>query len=285
MIEIDLSKDALLSEAGFKTLTDRYLKQGEVSPQEVFKRSSLAFSDSLEMAKRMYGYMSNLWMSGSTPVLANAPIRKKFSTNFSTSMFADNFEGIDGLPISCFLTHVDDSINGLNNHTVESRKLSVAGGGVGAYWGDVRGKTKRSGGTIPFIHTHDADVLAYQQGDQRRGAYAAYLHISHPDIIEFINIRKPTGGDINRKSINLHNAVVINQEFLDAVRHNSEWYLVCPHTKKVVDKVNAKELWRSILETRHQTGEPYVMNETVVNRYLCTEQQDKGLYVSTSNLC
>jgi ribonucleoside-diphosphate reductase alpha chain len=285
MIEIDLSKDALLSEAGFKTLTDRYLKQGEVSPQEVFKRSSLAFSDSLEMAKRMYGYMSNLWMSGSTPVLANAPIRKKFSTNFSTSMFADNFEGIDGLPISCFLTHVHDSINGLNNHTVESRKLSVAGGGVGAYWGDVRGKTKRSGGTIPFIHTHDADVLAYQQGDQRRGAYAAYLHISHPDIVEFINIRKPTGGDVNRKSINLHNAVVINQEFLDAVRYNSDWYLVCPHTKNVVDKVNAKELWRSILETRHQTGEPYVMNETVVNRYLCTEQQDKGLYVSTSNLC
>lgn len=285
MVEINLSYDNNLSEAGHKTLSDRYMKHGETSPQEVFARSALAFSDSLEMAQRVYDYMGKMWFSGSTPVLANAPIRKKWSTSLSTNMLPDNFEKIDGLPISCFLTHVGDSINHLNAHTVETRKLSVAGGGIGAYWGDVRGKTKRSGGTIPFIHTHDADVLAYQQGEQRRGAYAAYLHINHPDIVEFINIRKPTGGDVNRKSINLHNAVVVNQAFLDAVRHDSSWHLICPHTQKVVDKVEARELWRAILDTRHQTGEPYLMNENIVNAALPQEQQDLGLYVSLSNLC
>ena len=266
IIDIDYQRDALLSPFSHATLQDRYLVEGE-SPQDAFARTSITFSDSPEMAQRMYDYVSKLWMSYSTPGLANSKKNTK------------------GLPISCFLNYVDDSIKGLNEHTLESRLLSVAGGGVGAHWSSVRGHTDKSPGVIPFLKTQDADVLAYHQGTTRRGAYAAYMHVSHPDILEFIGIRKATGGDINRKALNIHHGVVISQEFLDAVRHDADWYLVAPETGKVVDKTGARDLYKTLLVTRHQTGEPYIMNEDVVHELQPIAHKEKGLRVHGSNLC
>jgi len=173
----------------------------------------------------------------------------------------------------------------LNDHTVETRNLSVAGGGVGACWSDVRGQTKKSPGSIPFIKTQDTDVLAYHQGQTRRGAYAAYMDVGHPDIVEFINIRKATGGDANRKALNIHNAVVINQAFLNAVRYDESWYLINPDSNDVVDKVIARDLYKQILTTRHQTGEPYIMNSSIVSEHQPMVHKNLGLKVKSSNLC
>ncbi len=266
MIKIDYGRDSLISPFSMATLKDRYLKEGE-SPQDAFARTAEAFSSDEEMAQRIYDYASKGWFSFSTPILANSSKNTK------------------GLPISCFLTHVEDSIDGLNNHTIESRLLSVAGGGVGSHWSTVRGHTDKSPGIIPFLKTQDADVLAYHQGSTRRGAYAAYLHITHPDAQEFLSIRKPTGGDSNRKALNIHHGVVINQEFLDAVRHDADWYFVAPETGKVTGKCKARELYKNLLTTRHQTGEPYIMNEDVVHELQPQAHKDKGLKVHGSNLC
>lgn len=265
-IVVDYARDDLLSDFSKATLKDRYLKEGE-SPQDAFARTAHAFSDSDTMAQRIYDYASKLWFSFSTPVLANSSKNNK------------------GLPISCFLSYVDDSIKGLNDHTLESRLLSVAGGGVGAHWSGVRGNNVKSGGVIPFLKTQDADVLAYHQGSTRRGAYAAYMHIRHPDAQEFMSIRKPTGGDSNRKSLNIHHGIVINQEFLDAVRHDADWYFVAPETGKVTGKERARELYKTILITRHQTGEPYIMNEDVVHDLQPVAHKERNLKVHGSNLC
>lgn len=265
-VNIDYSRDNDLSYFSLATLRDRYLTEGE-SPQDAFARTAIAFSDSEEMAQRIYDYASKKWFSFSTPILANSTTSTK------------------GLPISCFLTYVNDSIAGLNEHTIESRMLSVAGGGVGAHWSAVRGHTDKSPGVIPFLKTQDADVLAYHQGSTRRGAYAAYMHISHPDIQEFLGVRKPTGGDVNRKALNIHHGVIINQEFLDAVRHDADWYLVAPENGKVVGKCSARDLYKNLLTTRHQTGEPYVMNEDVVHDLQPIAHKERNLKVHGSNLC
>lgn len=285
---VNYDLDSNLSEFGITTLKERYLIEGEVSPQDAFWRASAAFSDSLEMAERMYKYSSHQWMTFSTPILSNAPVRCKWGekAKWNNRFYSNFYEKIPtGLPISCFLTYVEDSINGLNEHTAESRLLSVSGGGVGAHWSDVRGSSEKSPGVIPFLKTHDADVLAYHQGKTRRGAYAAYLDVSHPDIEEFLVVRKPTGGDINRKALNLHHGINIDNKFIQAVGADSQWDLIDPHSKRVVKTVNARELYYRILETRHQTGEPYLCNLDAINDDMPKELKDKGLYCHGSNLC
>jgi len=285
---VDYGLDSNLSEFGAITLKERYLTEGEVSPQDAFWRAAAAFSDSLEMAERMYKYASHQWMTFATPILSNAPVRIKWDegVKWYDQFEADNYSKIPrGLPISCFLTYVDDSIDGLNSHTVESRALSVSGGGVGAHWSNVRSISDKSPGVIPFLKTHDSDVLAYHQGKTRRGAYAAYLDVSHPDIEEFLVMRKPTGGDINRKALNLHHGVNINNKFIKAVEEDKRWDLIDPASKKVVKTINARELYFRILETRHQTGEPYICNLDAINDAMPEELKAQGLYCHGSNLC
>ena len=209
-IEIDFRRDRYLSEFSIKTLQDRYLVNGEGSPQQAFARAAEAFADDEEHAQRLYDYASKLWFMFSTPILSNGGTKR-------------------GLPISCFLNYVDDSRRGITDHYTENAFLSSVGGGVGGYWGDIRSvgsKTSNgseSTGVIPFMKVVDAEMLAFSQGVTRRGSYAAYLPMNHPEIEEFLDVRKPTGGDINRKSTNLHHGVVIPDSFMqlieDATKH------------------------------------------------------------------
>ena len=204
MIEIDYSKDKLLTEFSFKTLQDRYLVGDEKSPQEAFARAAEAFADDEQHAQRLYDYASNLWFMFATPVLSNGGTRR-------------------GLPISCFLNFVDDSREGITDHYTENAFLSSFGGGIGGSWSSVRAqgtktsKGSESTGVIPFVKVVDAEMLAFSQGVTRRGSYAAYLHMSHPEIEEFLDIRKPTGGDTNRKCLNLHHGVVIPDKFMEII--------------------------------------------------------------------
>ena len=203
-IKIDYKQDKLLPEFSIKTLEDRYMVEGETSPQEAFARAAAEYSDSDEMAQRIYEYASNLWFMFSTPILSNGGTSR-------------------GLPISCFLNYIPDSREGITDHYTENAWLSSVGGGIGGYWGSLRSvgsKTSHgseSTGVIPFMKVVDAEMLAFSQGVTRRGSYAAYLDISHPEIEEFLDVRKPTGGDINRKSINLHHAVVIPDAFMQLI--------------------------------------------------------------------
>lgn len=295
-ITIDLTRDSFLSEFGKKTLTDRYLLSHESSPQETFSRASLAFSDSNDMAQRMYNYMSKLWMTASTPILSNAPLRLAYKDltihNNYPSSWGDQFHSNlyaripKGLPISCFLTKPGDSIDELNAHTVETRRLSVSGGGNGAHWSDIRSSSDKAPGVIPFLRTHDADVLSYHQGGTRRGAYAAYLSIDHPDIVEFIAMRQETGGDANRKCLNLHHAVNITNKFINSVKNDLPWDLIDPHTKEIKETLkSAKELWWLLLDVRHETGEPMICNLDKANEFLPQTQKDLGLHIHGSNLC
>jgi len=295
-IKIDLSRDAHLSSAAIATLKDRYLTKKESSPQEAFARAALAFADDIHHAQRIYDYVSKGWFMYATPILSNAPERIAFAPagsrwgdNFNPELFAPHSRG---LPISCFLTYVHDSINGLNEHTVETRNLSVVGGGVGAHWSDVRGAGGKAPGTIPFLKTHDADVLAYHQGNTRRGSYAAYLDISHPDIEEFLGIRKPAGGDINRKALNIHHGVNIPDAFMEIIERCEEnpdaddsWQLICPHKGTVVKTVSARALWEKLISIRHSDGEPYIFFSDLVNRALPQTQREQGLKCNGSNLC
>ena len=278
-MEISYNRDKYLSEFSIKTLNDRYMIDGEDSPQDAFARAATAFSDDEEHAQRLYDYASKLWFMFSTPVLSNGGTRR-------------------GMPISCFLNHVEDSRGGITSHYTENAFLSSVGGGIGGDWSSVRGvgsstsNGSESTGVIPFLKVVDGEMLAFSQGITRRGSYAAYLDISHPEMEEFLDIRKPTGGDINRKSINLHHAVVISDEFMRLIEgatreenFDDSWDLIDPHTGKVVKTVPAKTLWVKLIQNRVETGEPYIMFKDTVDKALPEFQQNLGLKVHHSNLC
>lgn len=295
----DYSRDALMTDFARATLDDRYLLPGETSPQDAFMRAALAWSDNVEMAERIYGYVTRDWFMFATPVLSNAPVRLAFKEDHEANFQADCFmPKWRGLPISCFLNHVDDSVSGLTSHQEENGILSSKGGGIGGYWGAIRsGGMKTSNGSsslgiIPHIKHTDSGMMAYSQGDTRRGSYAAYLDISHPEIVEFLEIRKPTGGDINRKALNLHHGINIPDAFMEIVERCTQdpaasdaWDLIDPHTQKAVQTVSAKDLWQRVLDLRMQTGEPFLHFIDTSNRYLPQTQKDQGLRVNHSNLC
>jgi len=278
-VKIDYSKDSLLDEFALATLRDRYMVAGENSPQEAFARAAEAFADDDAHAQRLYDYVSNLWFMFATPILSNGGTTR-------------------GLPISCFLNYVDDSREGITEHYVENAFLSSFGGGIGGTWSDVRSqgtptsKGSESTGVIPFVKVVDAEMLAFSQGVTRRGSYAAYLHISHPEIEEFLDVRKPTGGDVNRKSTNLHHGVVVPDAFMERIwsatkydNFDDSWDLVDPHTGVTRKRVSARTLWVKLLQNRMETGEPYIMFEDAIDAELPDFQKDKGLKVNHSNLC
>jgi len=269
-IDIDVKRDRVLSEQAFKLLTDYYCRKEEKSPQEAFARAAVAYSyGDMKLAQRIYDGASKGWFMFSSPILSNAPLPK---------------EKAKALPISCFLAYVPDTLEGLIEHTSELRWLSVKGGGVGGHWSDVRSISDIAPGPIPFLHTVDADMTAYRQGTTRKGSYAAYMDIDHPDIIEFIQMRVPTG-DVNRKNLNLHHAVNISDHFMVAVRNNEMWNLKDPNDDTVRDSMPARKLWEMVLETRYRTGEPYLNFIDTANRALPEAQQKLGLKIHGSNLC
>ena len=270
-IIVDKSRDSNLNKFSIDLLKNYYMKDDEVSPQEAFARASLAFcGDDYGLAQRIYDYASQQWFMFSSPILSNAPS-----------------PGLDsrGLPISCFLTYVDDSLEGLMDHSDELRWMSVKGGGVGGHWSSIRSNSEIAPGPIPFLKTVDADMTAYRQGKTRKGSYAAYMDVSHPDIIEFLNIRLPTGGDVNRKCFNLHNAVNITDDFMEAVVKGENWDLLDPNDSSVRDTIKARDLWQRILVTRFRTGEPYLNFIDEANRQLPVYQKELGLKIHGSNLC
>ena len=269
-IQIDLNRDKNLSDQASKLLKDYYCTKDEPSPQYAFARAAQAYCyGDKKLAQRIYEYASKGWFMYSSPVLSNAPMPNKKPK---------------ALPISCFLTYVPDSLEGLIDHTSELRWLSVKGGGVGGHWSDVRSVSDIAPGPIPFLHTVDADMTAYRQGKTRKGSYAVYLDISHPDIVEFLSIRIPTG-DIGRKCLNLHNAVNVTDDFMKAVRTDDLWELKDPNDGTVRSTLRARKLWEQLLETRFRTGEPYVNFLDTANRYLPKSLKDKGLKINGSNLC
>ena len=276
---INYERDELLTDFGKTTLKDRYLLPNENSPQDGFMRAAKAFSDNDEMAQRIYDYASKLWFMFSTPILSNGGANR-------------------GMPISCFLNYVGDSREGLTGHYTENAWLASIGGGIGGYWGHVRSDgTSTSGGSqssgsIPFLHVVDSEILAFSQGKTRRGSYAAYMDMSHPEIIEFLEMRKPSGGDIHRKCLNLHHAINISDEFMHLIEkcvteptYDDTWNLIDPHTKEVVRTVSARDLWQKLLENRVATGEPYVSFIDTINEALPETQKKLGLKVHHSNLC
>lgn len=270
-IKINLELDKNLTEFAKKLLKDYYMDSTESSPQESFARAALAFCENdLELAQRIYDYSSKQWFMFSSPILSNAPAFEKKSK---------------GMPISCFLTYVDDSLEGLIEHTDELRWMSVKGGGVGGHWSSIRSNSEISPGPIPFLKTVDSDMTAYRQGKTRKGSYAAYMDISHPDILEFLNIRVPTGGDVNRKCFNLNNAVNITDEFMKAVVDGREWNLIDPNDKSIRDTLDARSLWQRILQIRFRTGEPYINFIDEANKHLPKFQKDLDLKIHGSNLC
>ncbi|MDB4408478.1 ribonucleoside-diphosphate reductase subunit alpha [Akkermansiaceae bacterium] len=270
-INIDLTRDNRLSEQALKLLKDFYLEKGETSPQEAFARAAVAYCDGdLELAQRIYDYVSKGWFMYSSPVLSNAPIPG---------------EDFRGLPISCFLSYVPDTVEGLIGHHAETAWLSVKGGGVGGHWSNVRGITEKSAGVIPMMKVSDAQMTSYKQGKTRKGSYAAYLDVSHPDIVEFINFKVPTGGDVNRKCFNLFNAVNLSDEFMEAAKAGQDWDLICPDKNVVIDTVKARDLWERILDARFRTGSPYMNFIDTANRALPEYQKELGLKIHGSNLC
>ena len=274
MLKIDKDRDNLLTDYAIGMLKDFYMRDHEKSPQEAYARASKAWSTfegnlDNELAQRLYDYVSRKWFMFASPVLSNAP----------NGVASDK-----GLPISCFLTYVPDNLEGLIDHSSELRWLSVLGGGVGGHWSDVRTISDKAPGPIPFLHTVDADMIAYRQGKTRKGSYAAYMDISHPDIVEFLNMRIPTG-DVQRKALNLHNAINITDDFMNAVIDNKEWDLKDPANGKVFETVSARKLWERIIEVRFRTGEPYLNFIDEANRHLPQSLKDLGLKIHGSNLC
>ena len=269
-IKIDPSRDALLTDFGKKTLDDRYVLPGETY-QDMFARVATAYSDDNEHAQRIYDYISKLWFMPATPVLSNG--------------------GADrGLPISCFLNGVSDSLDGIVATWNENVWLASNGGGIGTYWGSVRsigekvGQNGQTSGIIPFIRVMDSLTLAISQGSLRRGSAACYLDIHHPEIEEFLEIRKPAG-DFNRKSLNLHHGINITDEFMEAVRQDAPFPLKSPKSGLPVKDVSARKLWQKILELRMATGEPYLIFSDTVNNAMPAHQRQLGFKVRQSNLC
>lgn len=272
MIEIDNSRDELLTDFGKTTLKNQYCLANE-SYQDAFARAAEAFSgNDRKLAQRLYDYASKHWFAFATPLLANGGT-------------------IRGLPISCFLNYVEDSIHGLAENFRENAYLSTNGGGIGTYWGAVRsvGEITSKGvdtpGMMSFLHVQDAQVLAYHQGSTRRGAAAAYCDVSHPEIVEFINMRSTTGGDVHRKNENLHHGVNLTDDFMNAVKDDSPWDLVDPHSGRVTETLKARQLWIQMLQQRARVGEPYLFFVDTANALLNPFLKQKGLRVNQSNLC
>jgi ribonucleoside-diphosphate reductase alpha chain len=269
-VRTDPSRDALLTDFGKETLKDRYLLPGE-SYQDLFARVASAYADDEAHAQRVYDYISKLWFMPATPVLSNGGTGR-------------------GLPISCYLNSVDDSLGGIVDTWNENVWLASKGGGIGTYWGSVRGIGEpvglngKTSGIIPFVRVMDSLTLAISQGSLRRGSAAVYLDVSHPEIEEFLEIRKPSG-DFNRKALNLHHGVLVTDAFMEAVRDGAEWVLRSPKDGSERATVDARSLFQKLVETRLATGEPYIVFADTVNRAMPRHHRELGLKVSTSNLC
>ena len=270
-IKIDRSRDSNLTDFGRATLNDRYLGQNE-SYQDLFARVASTYADNNLHAQRIYNYISNLWFMPATPVLSNGGTER-------------------GLPISCFLNEANDSLKGITDLWAENVWLAARGGGIGSYWGNLRsigekiGKVGKTSGIIPFIKVMDSLTLAISQGSLRRGSAACYLPIDHPEIEEFIEMRRPTGGDINRRSLNLHHGVLVSDDFMRAVETDGQWALRSPNDGTVQSTIPARNLWIRLLTARVETGEPYIIYIDTVNRQIPQHHKLAGLKVKTSNLC
>ena len=270
-IKIDRSKDFKLTDFGKATLSDRYLGENE-SYQDLFARVAITYADDNLHAQRLYNYISNLWFMPATPILSNGGTER-------------------GLPISCFLNEAGDSLDGILDLWSENVWLAAKGGGIGSYWGNLRsigekiGRVGKTSGIIPFIKVMDSLTMAISQGSLRRGSAACYLPIDHPEIEEFIEMRRPTGGDPNRKSLNLHHGVLVTDSFMRAVETNSQWALKSPKDGIVQSTISARNLWIRLLTARVETGEPYIIFVDTVNRLIPQHHKLAGLNVKTSNLC
>lgn len=270
-IKIDKKRDDLLTNFGKAVLKDRYLLDGE-GFQDLFARVASYYADNAKSAQQLYEYISKLWFMPATPVLSNG--------------------GTDrGMPISCFLNETDDSLEGIVDLWTENVWLASRGGGIGSYWGNVRSINEAikgkgtSSGIIPFVKVVDSMTLAISQGSIRRGSAAIYLPIDHPEIEEFIDLRRHTGGDTNRKALNMHHGIAVTDGFMKAVESDGNFPLISPATKKVVREVKARDLWVKLLTTRIETGEPYILFIDTVNKYISQHHKKLGLQVKTSNLC
>jgi ribonucleoside-diphosphate reductase alpha chain len=270
MVAIDRARDSRLTAFGRETLADRYLLPGE-DCQDLFGRVAAAYADDAAHAQRLYDYMSNLWFMPATPILSNGGTGR-------------------GLPISCYLNSVPDSLEGIVATWNENVWLASRGGGIGTYWGRVRGIGEpvglngKTSGIIPFVRVMDSLTLAISQGSLRRGSAACYLDITHPEIEEFLEIRKPSG-DFNRKALNLHHGVLVTDAFMEAVRHGRPFDLISPKTGEKRSTVDARALFQKLVEIRLATGEPYIIFIDHVNRAMPRHQRELGLKVTTSNLC
>ena len=270
-VVVDRSRDSELTRFGMATLEDRYLLPGE-GPQDMFARVAMTYADDSDHAQRLYDYVSKLWFMPSTPVLSNGGANR-------------------GLPISCFLNECSDSLDGIVHLWNENVWLAALGGGIGSYWGNLRsigepvGRNGKTSGIVPFIRVQDSLTLAISQGSLRRGSAACYLPVSHPEIEEFIEMRRPTGGDTNRKALNLHHGIVIPDAFMRAVEADEEWALTSPKDGAVINRISARALWIRILTARVETGEPYLLFIDNVNRAIPEHHKLAGLTVKMSNLC
>ncbi len=270
-IKVDYARDKYLTDFGRATLDDRYLLPDE-KYQDLFARVSTFYGDSPEHASRLYDYISRMWFMPATPILSNGGTTR-------------------GLPISCFLNETEDSLKGIVDLWNENVWLASRGGGIGSYWGNLRalgekvGRNGKTSGVVPFVRVQDSLTLAISQGSLRRGSSAVYLDISHPEIEEFIDIRRPTGGDPNRKALNLHHGIAITDAFMEAVEKDEKWDLLSPKDKHVVETVKARDLWAKLLTTRIETGEPYIIFIDTVNKAIPQHHKEAGLFVKMSNLC
>ena len=270
-VRVDRTRDSLLTDFGRATLDDRYLMPGE-GYQDLFARVASFYGDDAGHAQRIYDYMSKMWFMPATPVLSNGGTQR-------------------GLPISCFLNEASDSLDGIVGLWNENVQLASKGGGIGSYWGNLRsigekvGQNGKTSGVIPFIRVMDSLTLAISQGSLRRGSAAVYLPVSHPEIEEFVELRRPTGGDPNRKAPNLHHGILIPDSFMRAVANDEEWGLTSPKDHSVIRKISARGLWIRILTARVETGEPYLIFSDKVNRDMPEHLKLAGLEVKTSNLC
>jgi len=270
-IKIDRSKDEKLTNFGKATLSDRYLGQSE-SHQDLFARVASTYADNNLHAQRIYNYISNLWFMPATPILSNGGNER-------------------GLPISCFLNEAGDSLSSILDLWSENVWLAARGGGIGSYWGNLRsigekiGRVGKTSGIIPFIKVMDSLTMAISQGSLRRGSAACYLPIDHPEIEEFIEMRRSTGGDPNRKALNLHHGILVSDAFMRAVETNSQWALKSPKDAIIQSTVSARNLWIRLLTARIETGEPYIIYIDTVNRLIPQHHKLAGLDVKTSNLC
>ena len=270
-IEIDYSRDALFDKLGIQRLEESYMREDETSPQHRFAYVSTTFASNLEHAQRLYEYSSKHWLSYATPILSFGRSKR-------------------GMPISCFLNFIDDTAEGLVENLSETNWLSMIGGGVGIGFG-IRAADDKSTGVMPHLKTYDASSMAYRQGRTRRGSYAAYLDISHPDVGQFLEMRKPTG-DPNIRCLNLHHGINITDDFMEIIQRcmaepeaDDSWNLTDPKSGEIRETVSAKELWQKILELRMMTGEPYLHFIDTSNRMMPQFQKDLGLKIHQSNLC